>query len=256
MSQAETQLIITLQEVARTIASLGKTASHSRWDTWGPSLTSAALSLTITVVGWGVIVRSNKVNNQELLKRQLREVAANRILDALEDYVSFLHDAEFPKFATLHDIIADPAAPGAAVRADAGRPAAPIPMLVRSKVTLLMMFDQRATRWAHVLDRDPSMCDGDQRAQSIVSEMASSQHAIMGDLYQYQEDLDASVEKGKESAEAFVKADRRPEAITRIDDQMKRIDVLRSLVNLPNYLCSPRRPVWRRLQTRWRSRFL
>jgi hypothetical protein len=70
--------------------------------------------------------------------------------------------------------------------------------------------------------------------------MELSHEDIMDGLYLYKDQLDTAMQESKEAAVAFVKSGREQEAITKIDDQSKRVNTLRGLMNTLTFLQGPR----------------
>jgi hypothetical protein len=233
MSQIETQLVITLQQVARAIAAVGQSAQRSPLEVWGPPIAAALISMGIAAAGWLAIDRSNQKNNRDLVELQTRELARNGILDALDDYRDYLADVRWPRAAILRNITATNTEAGSGN----GRGATLDPVLISSSITALMMYDPRETHWRKQLDRNSWVYAGDPALSNGVRRLELDNEQINMDLFAYRDELLTRLKEG--SAATFLQEERKAESIVTIDGQLDLVSKVHARLNTPEFLHTP-----------------
>jgi hypothetical protein len=233
MSEVETRIAITLQQIARSLVTVGQNVDRSCWEIWGPPL----LSIAITALGWWVVVRSNQKNNRDLLQLQAKELGRNRILDALGEYLEYLREIELPLMVML--------------REQAVKHQGPIPIFddfstqsksvldcaaVRDTITSLTLFDARATRWIGALHLDSWIFDSDSHVSQQATPLESAHEAIMADQVEYYKDLLSKTDEGEDAALAFLLRDRSAASVKEIQGQRKLVNAMRVALGAPAFL--------------------
>jgi len=218
MTQFETQLVITLQQISRGIAAVGQSMQRSWWQIWGPSLVSGL----ITVAGWVVLMLVNQKSNKNLLNLQTKELARTRILDAFDEYLEYLSDIEFPNAVFQRDRAARrrhlEQTEGASERY-----LADLQMDATSVVTTLAMFDARESRWKTVLDRDLPRLQQGKATETKIRGARLAHSKIMTDLIRYAKDMLTVIDVRENSATGFLTNDRDPGQVSAIEAQKQRI---------------------------------
>lgn len=237
MSQIETQLVITLQQVARAIAAVGQSAQRSPLEVWGPPIAAALISMGIAAAGWLAIDRSNQKNNRDLLELQTKELARNRILDALDEYLEYLRDTELPLMVMLREEAVKHRGPIAIFDGFSTQSKSVLDCAAaRDTITSLTLFDARETRWIGALHRNSWIYDGDSHVSQQATQLEFAHKAIMADQVEYYKELLSKTDEGEDASLAFLEKGRSAEATERIDGQRERIHTVYTALNSPVFL--------------------
>lgn len=228
MSEVGTQLVITLQQISRTIAAVGQSVQRSWWEMYGAPI----LSMVITVAGWIIIVRVNRVSNENLVELQRRDLAINRILDALDGYLGFLDDAEDPsnvlwRDRTLFDheaTIEECKGEGGAAKflnANAGRLA----------FASVVLSDSRRSRWIDVLRREAWTFKMHQYIVEQVATLEGFHNDLVSDLVKFEREQLFPEKKEKTAEPSLLSCKRDNESVKAIALQRKRVTFLYEALN-------------------------
>lgn len=232
MSQAETQLMPLLRQLVSAAEGIGQSAYRPYWEIWGPPM----LSIVITALGWVVIVWLNQKNNRDLLELQTKELARNRILDALDEYKEFLFDVEDPRRILERD---KALYEKWVVQPDEVRPtgvAGLEPTLTISALATLSLVDPRQFHWRKELDRDSWVFETHPDIPPKVQHLTESHHAIMTDFFNYQLSLKYAIERSEEMGVRFLNTGRDAAHVETIGEQRKAVDSLLAALGTPRFL--------------------
>ena len=180
MSPAETtQLIHTLQGVLSAAKAIAAGVPRAWYEVWLPP--------TVTVLGWIVLILINQKNNRDLVQLQKKDLATNRILDALDSYMEYLDDVEFPGNLLWRDGVLSDQQPTVQGRDEQGlKVFVPNPDAVSLAIASLSFSDLRRRRWIDILHREAWTYD---KRQGIVVQVAALQkyhEIIMADLKEFE----------------------------------------------------------------------
>jgi hypothetical protein len=232
MTQLDPRLISSLQELVLAAKAIGSGMQRSCWEIWGPPM----LSIVITALGWLVIVWLNQKNNRDLLELQTKELARNRILDALDEYKEFLFDVEDPRRILERD---KALYEKWVVQPDEVRPtgvAGLEPTLTISALATLSLLDPRQFHWRKELDRDSWVFETHPDIPPKVQHLTESHHVIMTDFFNYQLSLKCAIERSEEMGVRFLNTGRDVAHVETIGEQRKGVDSLLAALSTPGFL--------------------
>jgi hypothetical protein len=228
MGQAGTDLIVSLQQVARAITAVGQTVWRPWWEIWGPPF----LSLGITALGWWVVVKSNQRNNQHLMRLQDEELARGRILDALDGYLSFLGDAEDPSMILWRDrALLEQQLTAEAYASKGMEASAPNRTAGKLAFASVVFSDSRESRWIGVLHREAWTYKMHQDITDQVTTLESCHKEIMTALIGFVREQVSADRKDGVTKSSLLNCERDVESVGAIARQRKRVDSLYEAVS-------------------------
>lgn len=246
MNEIVVELLSVVHQFATDMKNVVVQLRVPRSDVWGPPIVAAGIGALISIVGWILVDRFNRNSNGELLQLQLQELARNRILDALDEYLELLFDMEDPQRVFLREGVLQSEQPLAMTE---GVPNSGIMVNVRAlerTIMQLTLFDSRHVRWVNTLNRDSWLFDQDQQMLKQFRESLDRHHEITEGFFQYVEHLRYAVQDGNDIAVRTIQQGRDSPSRKLISLQRQEIISFYGRLNRPSALRkgmkSPARP--------------
>jgi hypothetical protein len=194
--------------------------SRAWYEIWIPPI--------VTVLGWVALVWLNQWNNWDLIQLQKKDLATNRILDALDSYVEYLDDVESPgKLLWRDGVLSD--RPIVKRSDDQGLLVySPNPNALSLALASLSFSDARKRRWIDILHREAWTYNKCQHIAERVEALQDSHKIIMSDLNEYQDKLVAERTKGGTSPSAPIILVRDEPSLLRVKQQRDAVLMLYS----------------------------
>ena len=227
MGQLETQLISTLQALVLATKTIAASVAHAWYEVWLPPI--------LTVLGWVALVLVNQKSNRDLLKLQRKELATNRIVDALDKYLEWLDDAGDPRRILWRDrMVLEQQAAIEKCKAKGVEPNGYNENVGRLAFCSLTSSDSRSNRWIDVLHRDAWTYNARQDIVNQVKTLVDSHGAIVSALIEFQlEQLSPDVKEGSPRPSLLL-CNRDMASVNAIGLQETRVFTLRKELNSPN----------------------
>jgi len=219
VSQAETQLISTLQGLVSATKAIAAGVPRAWYEIWIPPIA--------TVLGWIVLVLVNQKNNRDLIQLQKKDAATNRILDALDSYLQFLADARKPARLLFRDGVAPKQRP-TVLASDVHGINLEVSLDAMQLTLASLTFSDDKRKWIDALHREAWIYNNRQGIAEQVEALEKSHETIMSDLIEFETNLVDVDTEGGSSQPGTLHFERDEPSVTRIKQQQDAVLTLYS----------------------------